>query len=227
MTTDNILKKLFSFQDVKYGNFNAKLIPNIEDNTVIGVRTPDLRAFAKELYKYNKYIYFINALPHKYFDENQLHAFIISEIQDYNTALYEVNRFLPYINNWATCDQLNPKVFKKNTDKLINEIFKWLNSGETYTIRFGIDMLMKYYLSDCFNSEYFEELLKIKSDEYYVNMALAWYFATALSKQYDSTIVLLENKMLSPWVHNKTIQKARESLRITPKQKEYLKKLKI
>ena len=222
----NIKETLFKLQDKKYQEMQFKIIPNIEPNTIIGVRTPELRSLAKELIK-EDYSLFLNNLPHQYFDENQLHAFIISEIKDYNECITYINKFLPYVNNWATCDQLSPKVFKKNTDKLLDQIKIWLSSKETYTIRFGIGTLMQYYLDDKFNKEYLKWVSSIKSEEYYVNMMIAWYFATALAKKYVVTISYIENKKLDVWCHNKTIQKAIESYRITPEQKEYLRSLKI
>ena len=166
-------------------------------------------------------------MPHKYFDENQLHAFIISEIKDYSECINFINKFLPYIDNWATCDQLSPKIFKKYTNELLINIKDWINSKNTYTVRFGIGMLMSYYLDDKFNTEYLELVSNIKSDEYYINMMIAWFFATALAKQYMDTLPYIENKKLDIWTHNKTIQKAIESYRILPEYKEYLKKLKI
>ena len=222
----NIQKELFKLQDKKYREIQIKTITNIDSDTIIGVRTPELRRIAKELYKSNNYKEFINDLPHKYFDENQLHSFILGEIKDYDECLDSVNKFLPYVDNWATCDQSSPKAFVKNTDKLINEIKKWIKSKGTYTIRFGVGMLMRSYLDDNFKEEYLEWVSKIKSDEYYVNMMIAWYFATALAKQYDKTIKYIENNKLDTWVHNKTIQKAIESYRITNEQKEYLRSLK-
>lgn len=221
----NIKETLFKLQDKKYQEMQFKIIPNIEPNTIIGVRTPELRSLAKELIK-EDYSLFLNNLPHQYFDENQLHAFIISEIKDYNECITYLNKFLPYVNNWATCDQLSPKVFKKNTDKLLEQIKIWLSSKETYTIRFGIGTLMQYYLDDKFNKEYLKWVSSIKSEEYYVNMMIAWYFATALAKQYKNTLPYIEKNKLDIWVHNKTIQKAIESYRITLEQKEYLKGLK-
>ncbi len=222
-----ITDKLFKLQDIKYRDFQAKLIPNIDINNVIGVRTPDLKKYAKELVKDNNYSSFLNDLPHKYFDENQLHAFIISEIKDYDKCIEYINIFLPYVDNWATCDQMSPKIFKKYPDKLISNIKKWIKSKKTYTIRFGIGMLMQYFLEDNFKKEYLELVSNIRSNEYYVNMMISWFFATALAKKYEDTIEYLENNKLDTWVHNKTIQKAIESYRITNEQKDYLKSLKI
>ena len=222
---DSIRNKLFKLQDLKYRELQIKIIPNVKFDSIIGVRTPELRMFAKEIIK-EDYSIFLEDLPHKFFDENQLQAFVISEIKDYDECIMYINNFLPYVDNWATCDQMSPKIFKKNTDKLFEEIKKWIKSKHIYTIRFGIGMLMHYYLDDKFEVEYLEMVSKIKSDEYYVNMMIAWFFATALAKQYDSTISFIEDFRLDKWVHNKTIQKAIESYRITDSQKEYLRSLK-
>ena len=222
----NIEDNLFKLQDKKYRDLQVKIIPTVDPDTIIGVRTPELRKYAKELVK-GDYVPFLKELPHKYFDENQLHAFIISEIKDFNECIKCINSFLPYIDNWATCDQLSPKVFKKRADELLGYIKIWLNSSKPYTIRFGIGILMQYYLDDMFDEKYLMMVSRIKSSEYYVNMMIAWFFATALAKQYDSTIKYIESKKLDLWVHNKTIQKAIESYRITTEQKEYLKTLKI
>ncbi len=221
----NILDELFNLKDEKCKELQAKIIPNISSDSIIGVRTPLLRDLSKKLVK-DDYSLFLNDLSHKYFDENQLHAFTISLLKDYDECIMYVNKFLPYVDNWATCDQMSPKVFKKNTDKLLNQIKVWIKSSKTYTIRFGIGMLMQYYLDDNFKLEYLEMVSNIKSDEYYVNMMIAWYFATALAKQYDSTIKFIESQKLDKWTHNKTIQKAIESYRITFEQKEYLRSLK-
>lgn len=224
---NKIKDELFKLQDKKYGEFQTKLIPTANPDAFIGVRTPDLRNLAKRIVKENSYKEFLKELPHQYFDENQLHAFIISEIKDYDECLNYINEFLPYVDNWATCDQMSPKIFKKHPDKLIEQIKVWMKSKETYTIRFGIGMLMQYYLDDNFKPEYLKLVSKIKSQEYYVNMMIAWYFATALAKQYENTLPYIEEKKLDTWTHNKTIQKAIESYRITPEQKEYLRSLKI
>ena len=221
----NIIDELFNLKDEKYKELQAKIIPNISSNSIIGVRTPLLRDLSKKLVK-DDYSLFLNDLPHKYFDENQLHAFTISLLKDYDECILYLNKFLPYVDNWATCDQMSPKVFKKNHFKLLDQIKVWIKSSKTYTIRFGIGMLMQHYLNDDFKLEYLEMVSSIKSDEYYVNMMIAWYFATALAKQYDSTIKIIEGKKLDVWTHNKTIQKAIESYRITVEQKEYLRSLK-
>lgn len=217
--------RLFELQDKKYRDFQAGLIPNIDPETMIGIRTPELRKLAKAMAKEPDAGKFLAALPHRWFDENQLHAFMISENKDYASCIAQVEQFLPYIDNWATCDQLSPKVFKKNKDDLLCHIREWLKSDKTYTIRFAAGMLMQHYLDEDFDPEYPEMVAAIESDEYYVNMMRAWYFATALAKQYDAVRPYIEKKSLDKWTHNKTIQKAVESYRITPEQKEYLKSL--
>ncbi len=227
MLRDEIISELFSKQDIKYRDFQVKLIPHKTVEEMIGVRTPELRKYAKELLKREDIGSFLAILPHEYFDEYQLHAFIISGIKDYDKCMEEVNRFLPYVDNWATCDQLSPKVFKKNRSDLLKQIKKWLKSKETYTVRFGIGMLMEHFLNEDFDIKYPEMVAKLRSEEYYINMMIAWYFATALAKQYDAVLPFIEEKRLDKWTHNKAIQKSVESYRITPEQKEYLKTLKI
>ena len=224
---DKIRNKLFKLQDIKYRDLQVKIIPNIDSENIIGVRTPLLRNYAKELINNNEYKDFLNDLPHKYFDENQLHAFIVSELKDYNECISYINRFLPYVDNWATCDQMSPKIFKKNHDNLIEQAKLWIKTKDTYTIRFGIGVLMQHYLDDDFKKEYLDLVSSIRSDEYYVNMMIAWYFATALAKQYKHVIKYIENHKLDVWTHNKAIQKAIESYRITDDQKIYLKGLKV
>lgn len=227
MNKQEIRNRLFEMQDLEYKEFQLKLMPGVERDTVIGVRTPALRKLAKDIFKEGGYEDFLSEMPHYYYDEMNLHGFILCEMKDYDTVILEINRFLPYVNNWATCDIVSPKkAFSKNTDKLLVEIKKWMESELTYTIRYGIEMLMSFYLDDKFNSEYLKLVSEVKSDEYYVNMMIAWYFATALAKQYEATIPYIENHVLDDWTHRKTIQKARESYRITPEQKEYLKSLK-
>ncbi len=191
------------------------------------MRTPELRKYAKELSKRDDINTFLDKLPHDYFDENQLHAFIISGIKDYDTCMNEVERFLPYVNNWATCDQLSPKVFSKHRKELLEHIKKWIESDKTYTVRFAVGMLMQHFLDEDFDMRYPDMVSKIRSDEYYINMMIAWYFATALAKQYDSILPFIEDGRLDVWTHNKTIQKAVESYRITDEQKAYLKSLKV
>ena len=220
----NIEKMLFNMQDKKYKEFHSKLIPNISDDLIIGVRIPLLRKLAKELKDETD---FLNSLPHKYYEENNLHAFLIERINDFETAILKTEEFLPYIDNWATCDSFMPKVFKTNKEKLLPYIFKWLNSSHTYTVRYAIGLLLKLFLDDDFKEEYLKTVSKIKSDEYYINMMIAWYFATALSKQYKKTIPYLKEKRLPEWIHNKTIRKAIESYRISKETKVYLKTLKL
>lgn len=224
---EEIRKRLFKLQDKKYRDFQCKLIPTLESTTIIGVRTPELRRYAKELVKQKDIKNFLYFLPHQYFEENQLHAFIISEIKDNKQCLEELNRFLPFVDNWATCDQLSPKVFKKNRSELIDQIKQWVCSDKTYIVRFGIGMLLEHFLDDDFDPIYLEMVSKISSAEYYIRMMIAWYFATALAKQYTKALPYIEEQRLDIWTHNKTIQKAVESRRITLEQKEYLKCLKI
>lgn len=224
MTT--IQEKLFALQDLKYKEFHSGLVPTAEPDYIIGVRVPQVRKLAKEVAKEEGCKEFLQQLPHTYYEENNLHAFIIEGMKDYEQCLAEVNRFLPYVDNWATCDSMSPKVFCKHLDELLPQIDAWLASERTYTIRFGIGMLMRFYLDEHFSVEYPEKVASVTSEEYYVNMMRAWYFATALAKQYDATVPLLEADRLDVWTHNKTIQKAVESYRITPEQKEYLRTLK-
>lgn len=231
MNTEEVQRKvqqeLFELQDLKYRDFHAKLIPTMEKEKVIGVRTPALRGFAKKFGKREEAKLFIKKLPHKYYEENNLHGLLIEQIKDYDECLVELKRFLPFIDNWATCDLLAFRVVKKHLDVFIKEIYKFMESEHTYIIRFGISMLMKYYLEDEFKIEYPNKVADIRSEEYYVNMMRAWYFATALAKQYEQIIPFIEKKRLDVWTHNKTIQKAIESYRITDEQKTYLRTLKI
>ncbi len=220
---EKIRNDLFCFRDEKFASFNAKLLPNIAPETILGIKTPVLRKYAKKMQNRDE---FLNSLPHRYFEENQIHAFLLSEIRDFEKCINMVDKFLPFVDNWATCDQLIPKVFVKNTDALLSWIKKWIISGHTYTVRFAIGMLMRFYLGDNFKSEYADMVVKTKSNEYYVNMMRAWYFATALAKNWDEIIGVIENKKLDTWTHNRAIQKAIESYRISPDQKQYLKTLK-
>lgn len=224
---DQIKKELLRLQDRKYRDFQVKLLPTADPETVIGVRTPQLRKYAKELKDSEAAARFLRELPHQYFDENQLHAFLVSQMKDFDQCIDEVERFLPYVDNWATCDQMSPKIFKKHKDQLLEHIWPWLESDETYTVRFGIGMLMQHFLDDSFEMIYPETVAQVRSREYYVNMMIAWYFATALAKQYGQIIPFIEEQRLDVWTHNKAIQKSVESYRITPEQKEYLKSLKI
>lgn len=222
-----IQKRLFELQDTEYKVFSSKLMPTVDPETVIGVRTPALRKLAKELSKHPEIKDFLNILPHKYYEENNLHGFIIETIKDYDEVITELDKFLPYVDNWATCDLMSPKIFKKHTEELLEKIKIWIASEDTYTIRFGIGMLMSFYLDENFKKKYLTLVSKVKSEEYYVNMMIAWYFATALAKQYDATLPFIEKQKLSKWTHNKAIQKAIESNRIPKDIKEYLKTLKI
>lgn len=220
-------EKLFELQDVKYRDFHARLIPGVPKEKIIGIRTPVLRKFAKEYVKTEDAQEFIKILPHDYYEENNLHMFIISMISDYDQCVAEVERFLPFVDNWATCDLPLPKSFSKNKKDILTRAKVWIASGETYTVRYGIGVLMGLFLDDDFDPEYLKTVASVRSDEYYVNMMIAWYFATALVKQWDEAIPFIENKRLERWTHNKTIQKAIESYRITPEQKIYLRSLKI
>lgn len=226
MIVEEIRKELLSMQDVKYRDFQSKLIPNVDKDYFIGIKTPELRKYAKELLKRDDVAEFFDDLPHKYFDENQVHAFAVSGMKDFDACMVEVEKFLPYVNNWATCDQFSPKVFKKHRKELLDYIKVWIKSKETYTVRFAIGMLMEHYLNEDFKEVYPKMVSKVKSDEYYVNMMIAWYFATALAKQYDAVIGYFEEGKLDKWVNNKSIQKACESYRVSDEHKAYLRTLK-
>ena len=221
-----ILQKLQELSDLGYRDFQAKLMPTAAKETIIGVRTPAMRALAKELKGTELAAEFMKELPHQYFDENQLHAFLINELKDYDECLQELERFLPYVDNWATCDQLSPKVLKKQPEATLEAIRKWMASQHVYTIRFGMEMLMSFYLDAWFKPEYLAWVSADRNDEYYVKMMVAWFFATALAKQYEATVPYLEQRLLPEWSHKKAIQKACESYRITKEQKEYLRTLK-
>ena len=221
-----IQKELFSRQDKEYMKFLSKLTPNVSEDTIIGVRIPEIRKLAKKLVKNNEYEDFLKELPHKYYDENLLHGAIISEIKNFENCIQLLDNFLPFIDNWAVCDTISPKIFKKHKKELIEKIKEWSQSDKTYTCRFGVEMLMTHFLDEDFKKEYLEMVANIHSEEYYVKMVIAWFFATALAKQWDYAVIYLENNRLDVWVHNKTIQKARESLRILEDKKGYLKRLK-
>ena len=220
-----IIDELLILKNENYKKFQTALIPTHDKDLVLGIKTPALRAYAKKISGTETAKIFMNELPHKYFEENQLHAFLISNIKDFDKCIDELNKFLPFVDNWATCDQMPPKILKKQPDILIDIIKAWLKSSHTYTIRFAIKQLMDHYLDSELKEEYLELVCNIDSDQYYVKMMVAWYFATALAKQYDSTIPYIENKRLPEWTHKKTIQKAVESFRVTDEHKIYLKTL--
>ena len=227
MNRDEIVTELFRMRDADYALLQAKIIPTVAADRIIGVRTPALRAFAKVLYKDRDKEDFLSCTPHQYFDENQLHAFVISLEKDFDKCIAEVDAFLPFIDNWATCDQLSPKAFKWEPEKLLQYIQSWIKSDQTYTVRFAIGMLMQHFLDERFEAGYADMVAEVRSEEYYINMMIAWYFATALAKQYERTVPYLEGRRLDGWVHNKAIQKSVESYRITDEQKAYLKTLKV
>lgn len=222
---DTIRNQLMELQDTEYREFHSRLIPNIDKERVIGIRTPVLRVFAKQIAGTGEAEQFLAELPHRYYEENHLHMILITSIKDYDRCLEELQKFLPYVDNWATCDLPEPKCFAKNKEKLLPEIKGWIASAEPYTKRYGIGMLMRLYLDADFRPEYPELVASVSSEEYYVNMMIAWYFATALAKQWETVIPYIENRCLSEWVHRKTIRKAIESYRITDEQKQYLRTL--
>ena len=227
MIRDEIRKELFRLCDTEYRDFQVRLIPTVAPELVIGVRTPVLRKYAGQLLKREDAGEFLGDLPHRYFDENELHAFLITGIKDYGTCLEQVDRFLPYVDNWATCDQLSPRVFKRHRQELLGEIRGWIASDRTYTVRFGLGMLMSHYLDVDFDPAFLDLAAEVRSEEYYINMMTAWYFATALAKQYDAALPYIEDHRLDTWTHNRTIQKAVESFRVSPEQKQYLRSLRI
>lgn len=223
--TETIRARLFALQDEKYRDFTEKLTPGA--NELIGVRLPDLRALAKELYGTDEAAEFLADLPHRYQDEYHLHGFLISRERDFDRCVAEIDALLPYINNWATCDTLNPTVFKKHPDDLLPHIERWIKSDHIYTARFAILCLMRIFLDDRFERRYCDMVAAVPTDEYYLHMAVAWYFATALAKQYDTALCYLTERRLSPRTHNKTIQKAVESYRVSDEHKAYLRTLRI
>ncbi len=223
----HIQEKLFLVCDEKYKAFNSKLIPNISRDVQIGVRVPDIRRIAKEIRNTEEAKNFLNALPHKYFEENNLHGYLLEDIKDFDEAIALTEKFLPFIDNWATCDTISPKVFKKNLPALYDKIKVWLMSDDTYTIRFGVNMLMKFFLDENFSAEVLRLVAEIKSEEYYVNMVRAWFFATAMAKQREQTLPYLRDKKLDKLTHNKTIQKCTESYRISKEDKKILKEMKL
>ncbi len=225
--SQEIQNQLFQLSDANYRDFHCRLIPTVDSQRVIGVRVPDQRKIAKQAAKEKNIEEYLSDLPHEYYEENNVHCFIIETMKDYETAIEKTEMFLPYIDNWATCDSFSPKVFAKHRDDLYRRILIWLKSDKTYTVRFAIGMLMAHFLEDAFDPSILQLVAAIKSQEYYINMMIAWFFATALSKQYTDTVPFLENHLLSDWVHNKTIQKSVESYRINDDIKEYLRTLRI
>lgn len=224
---NQIRQNLFLLQDRVYQKFHSRLMPNINFANVIGVRVPHLKKYAKTLSKTKNVQVFLDDLPHKFYEENNLHAFVLCEENNFETCIQKLNIFLPYVDNWATCDSLRPKCFKQNKVLLLAQIKKWLSSQHPFVQRFGIEMLMVHFLDDDFCSEILQIVESVRSEEYYVNMMIAWFLATALAKKWQQTIGLIEKQSLSVFVHNKTIQKAVESLRISPDKKDYLKKFRI
>lgn len=220
---------LFALKDENYRRFHAKLIPDIPIDNIIGVRTPVLRKYAKEVAKLPETNIFLESLPHIYYEENNLHGALLSLLypKDIIAFMEQLEHFLPYVDNWATCDMLSPKIFKKHLSYVYERVQKWLQSDAVYTIRFGIVTLLGFYLDDAFEPEMLQLVANVRSEKYYVNMAVAWYFSMALVKQYDATLPYIQNRVLEPWTHNKSIQKAIESRRIPQETKAYLRGLKI
>ena len=225
--SESIRESLFTLKDEAYAEFQAKLLPTVARSSIIGVRTPELRKLARSLAVMPDTPQFLDDLPHEYFDENNLHGMIISCMKDYEETVRRLNEFLPFVDNWAVCDQMSPAIFRKHKNALLSEIKRWQMSDREYTVRFGTGMLMAHYLDEDFSPEYIEWASAANRDEYYVKMMTAWFFATALSKQYDSTVIWLEQRRLDTWTHNKAIQKAVESYRISDEKKQYLKTLRI
>ena len=219
-------KRLFQMQDKGYAAFQARLTPGVPPESFIGIRIPVLRAFAKQYIQEPEHELFMQQLPHAYYDMNMLHGLIISLEKDYDKCIRLTDAFLPYIDNWAVCDIMSPKVFAKHKGELMPHIQAWSASSHTYTCRFGLEMLMTHFLDKDFRPEYLNITLSVRSEEYYVKMMVAWFFATALAKQWDATLPVIKKQCLAPWTHNKTIQKACESYRITQEQKSYLRTLK-
>ena len=225
-----ITTQLFIMQDNEYKEFHGRLMPTVNPDTILGIRVPILRKFSNQLAKSlskEKLLEFMNELPHKYYEENNIHAFLIEKIKDFDECIVALEKFLPFVDNWATCDMMNPKILKKNTQQLFCKIKEWITSPHVYTIRYGIGMLMRYFLDDNFKTEYLDMIAAVKSDEYYVNMMKAWFFATALAKQYEATLPYIKEKRLDNWSHNKAIQKSIESFRVPKEHKEELRRYKI
>lgn len=226
-TPEEIRTKLFALQDLPYRDFTAKLIPNIDKATIIGIRAPVFQKTAKEIYKSGDYASFLADLPHTYFEETNLHAFLASMGKELDTVIRQLDEILPYIDNWASCDSIRPPVFQKEKEAIYPHCLRWVQSEHPYTVRFGMEMLMTHFLDDAFLPEVNEAVAAVRSNHYYVQMMQGWYFATALAKQWNDTLPYLSEQRLMPWVHNKTIQKAKESFRISKEQKELLQSLKI
>ncbi len=222
-----IRERLFALGDAAYADFTAKLTPNIPRERVIGVRTPVLRALAKELRGSEEAAVFLTQLPHVYFEENNLHGFLLESVRSFDDCIAAVERFLPYIDNWATCDQTSPRALIQEPQQLLSHVYVWLADAHPYTVRYGVETLMRHYLDARFSPEFPAAVAAIRSDEYYVNMMIAWYFATALAKQYDAVLPFLETRKLAPWTHNKAIRKAIESRRVSDARKAYLRTLQI
>ena len=229
MKFDLIINSLFELQDSDYKKFTQKLIPGIDKDLIIGVRVPALKKLAKELYRSNRELCldYLENLPHRYIEENNLHAFLIENLSEYELTLKMTEKFLPFIDNWATCDLFSPRVFKKHPEEMYQKILIWLKSKQTYTVRYAIGLLLSNYLDKEFKSTILRLVADVDSQEYYIRMMIAWFFSTALVKQYDTTILYIENKSLEPWTHNKAIQKSIESRRISEERKNYLRSLKI
>lgn len=223
----SVYEKLLSVQDSKYKEFQSKLVPNISPDTMIGVRTPQMRSIAKEFFGTQTGLDFLKVLPHKYYEENIIHFFMISMIKDFEECVGEVERFLPFVDCWPVCDQSSPKVFKKNHEKLLPRIKKWIGSEHVYTSRFGMRMLMNEFLDADFKPEYLEWVAVKRGEDYYLKMMVAWFFATALAKQYEASLPFIGNHRLEPWTHNKAIQKALESFRVSDEHKALLRTLRI
>ena len=220
-----VYEKLIACGDERYREFQSKLVPNVPKETILGVRTPDMRRIAKEIRGTEEAEAFLKELPHKYYEENLVHFFLIAMIKDFDQCVQAVETFLPYVDCWPVCDQSTPKAFSKNHKKLLPLIQKWIGSEHVYTVRFGIRMLMNEFLGEDFRPEYLAWVAGVQGEDYYIRMMVAWYFATALAKQYDASVVYIEQHKLEPWTHRKAIQKAIESFRVTEEHKEYLKTL--
>lgn len=223
LTPGEAQERLFALRDEKYKAFHCGLMPTVDPDAVIGVRVPALRKLAKELWKECDVRPFWEDLPHRYYEENNLHGFLIEQVRDYDCCMELLQTFLPRIDNWATCDMVAPKVLGQRKEALFEQIGKWMESKETYTVRYAMGMLMRHFLEEDFRPEYLRMVAEYSTEEYYIRMMQAWFFATALAKQYEAALPYIENGVLEPWTHNKAIQKAVESYRITPQQKAYLK----